>query len=87
MPLPAGRRRHDRPPGITIHLRGLGFGPGGILVTADRLYADRDLPGAPDEEAYRQAVRGEVGELAGLVRIVEGSWRLTEVLHPWTVVY
>jgi hypothetical protein len=76
-----------RPPGIAIHPRGRVFGPSGIFVTADRLYADRDLPGPPDEEAYRQDVRREVQALGGIVQIVEGSWKLTEVLHPWTVVY
>jgi hypothetical protein len=73
--------------GLAVFPHGLGFGPSGVFLAADRLLADKDIAGRPDEEAYRRAVREDLRELGDPVQIVEGSWTLTDVTYPWTVRY
>jgi hypothetical protein len=70
---------------LLVHPHGLGFGPDALVLTRDRLVATKDLPGPPDEEAYRRAVRESAGEIGVLV--VEGTWVLEQVTYPWTVLY
>jgi hypothetical protein len=75
------------PPGLVVHPRGLGFGPSEVVITGGRLHAAKDLPGSPDEEAYRRAVREDVSQLGEAVQIVEGTWTMSEIKYPWTVRY
>lgn len=72
---------------LVVYPRGLGFGPVAIVLTRDRLLASKDIPGRPDEEAFRRAVRADARELGDVVQIVEGTWTMSEVTCPWTVVY
>lgn len=73
--------------GIEIYPRGPGFGPISFYVTGNKLWADKDIPGPPNPENFKAAVRQDVTSIGGIVKIKETSWKITKTEYPWTVIY
>ena len=73
--------------GIEIYPHGPGFGPISFYVTENKLWADKDIPGRPNPENFKAAVREDVKTIGGIVIIKENSWKITKTEYPWTVIY
>lgn len=82
--VPAGEKRS-----MEIFPHGLGWGPLSFAVTEDnRLLATKDIPGPPDIEKYKAAVRKDIADAKlGILVITEGTWKLTKTTYPWDVMY
>lgn len=65
-----------------------GFGPRGFVISAGRLLADKDIPGFPREEKYKEAVRKDITNINYVthLEIDENSW-VIEARYPWNAVY
>lgn len=73
--------------GIEIYPQGPGFGPVSFYVTENKLWADKDIPGSPNQEKFKEAVRKDVEKTGNVVKIKEDSWKITKTQYPWTVIY
>lgn len=73
--------------GIEIYPYGLGFGLVSFYITENKLWADKDIPGSPNPNNFKEAVRQDVNSLGNLVQFKENSWKITRTKYPWTVIY
>lgn len=71
-------------PGILVGIPG--FGPTGFTITTDRVWADKDIPGSPNKEAYKNEVRQDISSINNIVQIDESSWNI-DTKYPWAAVY
>jgi hypothetical protein len=72
---------------IEIYPHGPGFGPRSFYVTENKLWAGKDIPGQPNPDNFKDAVRRDVKDIGNIVRIKESSWEITKTQYPWMVVY
>lgn len=63
------------------------MGPVSFWVTERRLWAGKDLPGSPDSEKFKDAVRTDVRGIGNVVRIKEDSWMILETWDATDSVY
>jgi hypothetical protein len=73
--------------GIEIYPDGYGFGPISFYVTENKLLAYKDIPGHPNPDKFKEAVRQDVHNLGDIVKIKENSWKITKMEYPWDVLY
>lgn len=73
--------------GIEIYPHGPRFGPSSFYVTENKLWADKDIPGSPNSEKFKEEVRQDVKNMGDIVKIEENSWKITKTKYPWTVIY
>ncbi len=73
--------------GIEIYPHGDGFGPVSFYVTENKLWADKDIPGSPNPDKFKEAVRQDVNNLGNIVKLKENAWKITKTEYPWDVIY
>lgn len=73
--------------GIEIYPHGPGFGPISFYVTERKLWAGKDIPGSPNPDNFKAAVRQDVKDIGNIVKIKENSWKIIKSQYPWTVIY
>lgn len=79
---------HSDDMGIEINPSGFkAMGPVSFWVTERRLWAGKDLPGSPDPEKFKDAVRDDVRGIGSIVRIEEDSWMILETWDVTDAVY
>lgn len=74
-------------PGIEIYPHGPGFGPLSFHIDGKKLSATKDIPGAPDFEAFKSVVRKDIKDTGTIVSVKDDSWVLVKTQYPWTVLY
>ena len=72
---------------IEIYPHGPGFGPLSFTLTETLIKAQKDIPGTPDPEKYKEEVRQDVRDIGGILSIKENSWKITKTTYPFTAIY
>ena len=72
---------------IQIFPQGPGFGPRSFELTRREISATEDVPGRPDIESFKRALRAQLTVLDGAVVLDEKSWTLAKTTYPWDVLY
>ena len=81
------RYRETKKNGVEIFPHGLGYGPRSFFVTEDKLWTTKVLPGSPNPDKFKEAVRQDVSAIGNIVQIKENSCKITKTRFPWDVVY
>ena len=72
---------------IEVYPGGVGWGPLSFTITKNSVSAEKDIPGSPDIEKYKNEVRADILNTNIGLEIKENSWKLNKVTYPWSVVY
>lgn len=72
---------------LIIYPHGPGIGPVSFSISGNTLLAEKDIPGIPDAEKYKEEVRADVRAIGGAVTIKENTWKITKTTYPWMVIY
>lgn len=70
---------------LVVYPNGMGWGPISFIVTKDKFFFSKDIPGKPDLEKLKIDVREDASFIG--VQIRENSWELESVRYPWDVTY
>lgn len=74
-------------PGIEIFPTGPAFGPLSYYITANKIWAEKDILGSPNPDLFKQEVRQDVAATGTIVTILENSWKITKMEYPWDAEY
>ena len=78
---------YEKKPGVVVYPHGGGFGPLSFSLYEEKLWDVKDIPGTPDPEKFKEAVREDVRAIGNIVKIKEDSWKIPTMNYPVNVLY